>query len=177
MRPRSASAARRRPRTSPPRSSSSRRRRSRRWKGRSRTRSAGCSGTTRRRRRPAPDQNLAARRKPDPAGGRASNVEWAWAWPANRRILYNRASSKPDGSPWSEKKKWVWWDAAAGKWVGKDVPDFTIDKKPDTPAKPGGTGLDAHSGSDPFVMMTDGRGWLFAPEGLVDGPIPTHYEP
>ena len=55
-------------------------------------------------------------------------AEWGWAWPANRRILYNRASAAPDGTPWSERKKYVWWDAEQGKWVGADVPDFVPDR-------------------------------------------------
>ena len=57
------------------------------------------------------------------------------------------------------------------------MPDFTPNKAPNTPPKPGGVGLDAHSGSEPFIMKADGRGWLYAPTGLVDGPLPTHYEP
>ena len=57
--------------------------------------------------------------------------EWGWVWPANRRLLYNRASAKPDGTPWSERKKYVWWDADQGKWVGDDVPDFPATKSPD----------------------------------------------
>jgi formate dehydrogenase major subunit len=64
-----------------------------------------------------------------------------------------------------------------GKWVGLDVPDFPLTKKPDTPAKPDGVGLDYHDGASPFIMKADGKGWLFAPSGLVDGPLPTHYEP
>ena len=64
--------------------------------------------------------NQAARRKP---GSEQSWVapEWGWAWPLNRRILYNRASADPDGKPWSERKALVWWDADAGKWTGHDV--------------------------------------------------------
>ena len=103
--------------------------------------------------------------------------EWAWAWPANRRILYNRASADPAGKPWSERKKYVWWDEAAGKWTGYDVPDFPADKRPDYVAPDDAKGMDAISGDDPFIMMADGRGWLYAPAGLLDGPMPTHYEP
>ncbi len=36
--------------------------------------------------------------------------------------------------------------------------------------------MDAHSGTDPFIMKPDGKGWLFVPKGLKDGPLPTHYE-
>ena len=50
---------------------------------------------------------------------------WGFAWPADRRILYNRASARPDGTPWSERKKLVWWDERQREWTGLDVPDFT----------------------------------------------------
>src|SRR5205085_3124154 len=56
-------------------------------------------------------------------------------------------------------------------------PDFAVAKAPDAQAKPDGIGLDALSGTDPFIMKADGKGWLYAPSGLVDGPFPTHYEP
>jgi formate dehydrogenase major subunit len=124
---------------------------------------------------PAPDRLHPARREPDAAGGSAANGGWAWSWPANRRILYNRASARPDGTPWSERKKWVWWDGA--RWTGRDVPDFPPTKAPSTAAQPEKGGTDAHSGSDPFILTSDGRGWLFVPDGLVDGPLPAHYEP
>ena len=124
---------------------------------------------------PAPNGNLAKRRQPDPAGTMGAHLNWGWAWPANRRVLYNRASADPKGRPWSERKKWVWW--GDGKWEGMDVPDFPADKAPDAPGNPDGTGIDAHSGSAPFIMKPDGMGWLFVPAGLVDGPLPTHYEP
>jgi len=100
-------------------------------------------------------------------------AEWAWAWPANRRILYNRASADPSGKPWSERKRYLWWDEEAGRWAGPDVPDFPPTKRPDFVP----TADDGLSGTDPFVVQGDGRGWLFAPTGLVDGPLPTHYEP
>lgn len=102
---------------------------------------------------------------------------WGFAWPANRRILYNRASADPDGRPWSERKKWVWWDETEQRWTGLDVPDFPPTKPPSSIGKPGATGLDALGGSDPFILKPDGKGWLFAPSGLADGPLPTHYEP
>ncbi len=126
---------------------------------------------------PAPGKLLADRRTPDPPGKPGSQLEWGWAWPANRRVMYNRASADPEGKPWSEKKKWVWWDAAAKKWVGYDVPDFIAVKPPDDKAKPGTPGMDALPGTAPFIMRPDGLGWLFVPAGLVDGPLPTHYEP
>ena len=130
--------------------------------------------------------NRAASRVP----GELISPQWGFAWPANRHILYNRASAAPDGTPWSERKKLVWWDANAegknaqgettkGRWVGieGEVPDFPVTKAPTTPANPTGVGLDYHSGAEPFIMKADGRAWLFAPQGLADGPLPTHYEP
>ncbi len=124
---------------------------------------------------PAPDRNLAASKQPDPPGQPGAQLNWGFAWPANRRLLYNRASADPSGKPWSERKKWVWWDGT--KWTGYDVPDFVVNKPPNAKAKPGGIGLDAHSGTDPFIMKPDGVGWLYVPTGLVDGPLPTQYEP
>jgi formate dehydrogenase major subunit len=120
--------------------------------------------------------NQAARRPPPEAQGPVAG-EWAWAWPANRRILYNRASADPEGRPWSERKAYVWWDAERGEWTGLDVPDFERTKPPSYEPPPGAKGEDALGGADPFVMQGDGKGWLFAPAGLVDGPLPTHYEP
>lgn len=120
--------------------------------------------------------NQAANRVPHGGSGPAQN-EWGWAWPANRRVLYNRASADPSGKPWSERKKYIWWDAEAKKWVGDDVPDFPPELAPDARPEPGQGGPDGLAGDDPFVMQTDGKGWLYAPNGLVDGPLPTHYEP
>ncbi len=122
---------------------------------------------------PQAGRNLARSRKGD---GRAS-LEWGFSWPANRRLLYNRASADPQGNPWSERKKWVWWDAQEGRWTGYDVPDFPLTKPPGYRPAPGAKGLDAHAGDSPFVNMADGKGWLFAASGLRDGPLPTHYEP
>ena len=103
--------------------------------------------------------------------------EWGWAWPANRRILYNRASADPEGRPWSERKKYIWWDEQDGTWTGEDVPDFQPDKRPDYRPPDGAKAQAAIAGHHPFIMQPDGRGWLFAPAGVVDGPLPTHYEP
>lgn len=126
---------------------------------------------------PAPDRNLTASKDPGPQGVPSAFLNWGWAWPANRRVLYNRASADLDGNPWSERKRWVWWDAARGEWVGYDVPDFAATKAPNAPGDPSALGLDFLSGRDPFIMKADGKGWLFVPAGLVDGPLPTHYEP
>ncbi len=120
--------------------------------------------------------NQAARRKP---GGEQNWVagEWGWAWPANRRILYNRASADPEGRPWSERKTLVWWDEERGRWSGHDVPDFKPDKAPGHQPPSGATGPEALSGTDAFIMQADGKAWLYVPSGLTDGPLPTHYEP
>ncbi|MFB7269093.1 formate dehydrogenase [Streptomyces sp. NPDC056244] len=120
--------------------------------------------------------NQAARRKPHTEQDWVA-AEWAWAWPDNRRILYNRASAAPDGTPWSERKAYIWWDPAQGRWTGHDVPDFIPDRAPGYVPPEGATGPDALRGDDPFIMQADGKGWLFAPTGLEDGPLPTHYEP
>jgi len=120
--------------------------------------------------------NQAARRKPKQEQSWVA-PDWGWAWPANRRILYNRASADPDGRPWSEKKALVWWDADKGRWTGHDVPDFIVDRAPSYRPPDGATGTEAISGVDPFIMQADGKAWLFAPAGLVDGPLPAHYEP
>lgn len=124
----------------------------------------------------ADGQNQPARRKP---GREQSWVapEWGWAWPANRRILYNRASADPDGKPWSERKAYVWWDADQGKWVGHDVPDFTATTPPGYRPPDDAQREDAIAGNEPFIMQADGRAWLYVPAGLADGPLPTHYEP
>jgi formate dehydrogenase major subunit len=122
----------------------------------------------------ADEVNQANRRKP----GREQDwvaAEWAWAWPMNRRILYNRASADPDGRPWSERKKYVWWDGE--QWTGYDVPDFKDDKPPDYVPEDGPEAEMALRGDEPFIMQADGKGWLYAPTGLTDGPLPVHYEP
>ncbi len=120
--------------------------------------------------------NQAARRKPGSEQNWVAN-EWGWAWPANRRVLYNRASADPDGRPWSQRKALVWWDEGQRRWTGYDVPDFIADRAPDYRPPDGATGVEAISGTDAFIMQADGKAWLFAPAGLVDGPLPTHYEP
>jgi formate dehydrogenase major subunit len=90
---------------------------------------------------------------------------WAWSWPANRRVLYNRASCDLAGNPFDSDRKQIWWNEGSGKWVGNDVPDFNPASHPKD-----------HMG--PFIMNPEGVGRLFAPIGvLADGPFPEHYEP
>jgi formate dehydrogenase major subunit len=109
--------------------------------------------------------NLTARRGTDDPSGLGIYPNWAFSWPANRRVLYNRASCDVDGKPWDPSRKQVWWNEGAQKWVGNDVPDF----KPDSHPKD-------HMG--PFIMNPEGVGRLFVPIGAVtDGPFPEHYEP
>jgi formate dehydrogenase major subunit len=103
--------------------------------------------------------------------------EWGWAWPGNARILYNRASADPEGRPWSEGKKLVWWDHEAGLWTGLDVPQFEATKPPSYRPALDALGMDSVPGDGPFGAHPDGRGWLFVPYGMSDGPLPVHYEP
>jgi formate dehydrogenase major subunit len=128
---------------------------------------------------PSEDDNRARSRRPDGPGGPGSHQGWSFAWPDNRRTLYNRASADPEGKPWSDRKKMVWWDATAKKWTGTDTPDFTPtkppDMRPDWSKHP--TGMAALGGDDPFIMEPGGKCLLYVPSGLKDGPLPTHYEP
>jgi len=102
---------------------------------------------------------------------------WGFAWPNDCRIIYNRASARPDGKPWSERKKLVWWDEEKKQWTGLDHPDYEKEVSPDTPADvENGKGVKALGGARPFTLHPDGVGWLYVPSGLKDGPLPTHYE-
>jgi formate dehydrogenase major subunit len=122
---------------------------------------------------PRASANKARRREPKDLYGHG----WGFAWPSDRRILYNRASADPEGKPWSERKKLVWWDEEKQKWTGLDVPDFTPDKRPDYEPPQGAQGDDALAGDKPFIMHPDGFGWIWVSSGLKDGPLPAHYEP
>ncbi|MCW2991292.1 MAG: Formate dehydrogenase [Solirubrobacterales bacterium] len=121
--------------------------------------------------------NQVARRRP---GGEQNWIahEWGWAWPMDRRMLYSRASADPDGRPWSERKRYAWWDAEAGSWatLGDNV-DFVADRPPGYVPPEGAEAMDAIGGRDPFIVHPDGLGWLYASSGVLDGPLPTHYEP
>jgi formate dehydrogenase major subunit len=106
--------------------------------------------------------NMMARRDNSDPSGLGNTVNWAFAWPANRRVLYNRASCDPSGKPWDPKRKLVYWDGS--KWTGADVPDFKPDSAP---------GEDMN----PFIMIPEGVGRLFALDKMAEGPFPEHYEP
>jgi formate dehydrogenase major subunit len=121
---------------------------------------------------PRPDENRANQRRSRDLLGHG----WGFAWPSDRRILYNRASARPDGRPWSERKKLVWWDENKKEWTGLDVPDFTRTKAPDYQPPNDACGDEALAGDKPFILHPDGTGWIWAPKGLADGPLPTHYE-
>ena len=102
---------------------------------------------------------------------------WGFSWPNDCRIIYNRASARPDGKPWSERKKLVWWDEQTNQWTGLDNADYDKQTSPDKPSNlENGKGTDALGGSRPFTLHADGVGWLYVPSGLKDGPLPTHYE-
>jgi formate dehydrogenase major subunit len=121
---------------------------------------------------------------------------WGFSWPVNRRLMYNRCSADPIGRPWAKEARlarefarasgtpdaqaargYVYWDELQKKWTGLDVPDFPLTKAPATLAKPDGVGIETHDGASPFIMKPYGKGWLFVPNGLLDGPLPAHYEP
>jgi formate dehydrogenase major subunit len=109
--------------------------------------------------------NQTARRDPSDPSNLGIHPGWGWSWPANRRVLYNRASCDVDGKPWDPTRKQVWWNEGLQKWVGNDVPDFKVDSKPKD-----------HMG--PFIMNPEGVGRIFGPLGaFADGPLPEHYEP
>ena len=109
-----------------------------------------------------PTGNLMARRDNADPTGIGQTLNWAWSWPANRRVLYNRASCDPSGKPFDPKRKLVGWNGSA--WGGADVPDFKVDENP-----AGGMG--------PFIMNPEGVARFFARGGMNEGPFPEHYEP
>ncbi len=108
--------------------------------------------------------NQMARRDNADPWGLGQTLGWAWAWPANRRILYNAASSAPDGKPWDATRRLVQWDGKA--WSGSDVPDIGTNANPGDPDR-----------VQPFIMTAEGVSRLFAPTGMAEGPLPVHYEP
>ncbi len=108
---------------------------------------------------------LMQRRGTDDPSGLGIYPNWAWSWPMNRRVMYNRASCDLNGKPWDADRRQIWWNEAQKKWTGNDVPDFKADSAPKD-----------HMG--PFIMNPEGVGRLFVPlAGMADGPFPEHYEP
>lgn len=108
--------------------------------------------------------NQMARRDNSDPWGIGQTLNWAWAWPANRRVLYNAASCDPTGKPWNGKRRLIAWNGE--RWGGSDVPDIRPDANPND-----------EEAVRPFIMTAEGVARLFAPSGLVDGPLPEHYEP
>ncbi len=108
--------------------------------------------------------NQMARRDNSDPWGNGQTLNWAWAWPANRRILYNAASSAPNGKPWDPTRKLVFWNGK--NWGGADVPDIRADADPNDPNR-----------VNPFIMTAEGVARLFTPTGMAEGPLPEHYEP
>jgi len=106
--------------------------------------------------------NMTARRDTSDPSGLGMYPGWGFSWPANRRVMYNRASCDPSGKPWDPKRKYVWWNGA--KWAGNDVPDMRPDAKPEESV-------------GPFIMNGEGVGRLFGVDRMPDGPFPEHYEP
>lgn len=121
---------------------------------------------------PQPEENRANQRAARDFLGHG----WGFAWPNDCRILYNRASARPDGQPWSARKKLVWWDEQRGEWTGLDQPDFSRRQPPSHQPSAGASGTEALGGDSPFLLHADGRAWIFVPTGLKDGPLPAHYE-
>ena len=108
---------------------------------------------------------LMQRRGTEDPSGLVIYPSWAWSWPMNRRVMYNRASCDVSGKPWDADRRQVWWNEAQKRWVGNDVPDFKADSPPSE-----------HMG--PFIMNAEGVGRIFGPlTAFADGPFPEFYEP
>ena len=104
--------------------------------------------------------NMARRDNTDPDNAGVFG-KWAWSWPLNRRILYNRASADVSGKPWDPSRKLLEWNGTA--WSGYDVPDIAPNAKPGVVS--------------PFIMTAEGTARLFARTLMKEGPFPVHYEP
>ncbi|MDB5992541.1 MAG: formate dehydrogenase, alpha subunit [Herbaspirillum sp.] len=106
--------------------------------------------------------NQMGRRDNSDPSGIGQTLNWAWAWPVNRRVLYNRASCDLAGKPFDPKRKLIGWNGAA--WSGVDIPDFKVDEPPE-------------NGMGPFIMLAEGVARFFARADMAEGPFPEHYEP
>jgi formate dehydrogenase-N alpha subunit len=124
---------------------------------------------------PGPDKkhNLMARRDAKDPSGLMLYPHWSWAWPVNRRIIYNRCAADPQGQPWSKDKTLFQWNGATKTWTKFDVPDFGwINPKTKEQVPP------EVSAKRPFIMLPEGKSRLFVPAGICkEGPLPEHYEP
>ncbi len=109
-----------------------------------------------------PEGNQMARRDNSDPTGIGQTLKWSWAWPANRRIMYNRASCDLNGQPFDPRRALIHWNGS--KWVGADTPDFKLDEPP-------------ANGMGPFIMNPEGVARFFARKGMAEGPFPVHYEP
>jgi len=109
-----------------------------------------------------PAGNLMARRDNSDPTGIGQTLNWAYAWPANRRVMYNRASCDPNGKPFNPQRKLIAWNGTS--WGGADVPDYKADEDPAL-------------GMGPFIMIPEGVGRFFAKGAMAEGPFPEHYEP
>jgi formate dehydrogenase major subunit len=106
--------------------------------------------------------NQMGRRDNSDPTGIGNTLNWAWAWPANRRVLYNRASCDPKGKPWDPTRKLIAWNGT--NWGGADVPDYKADEPPE-------------NGMGPFIMLAEGVARFFSRDSMAEGPFPEHYEP
>jgi formate dehydrogenase major subunit len=109
-----------------------------------------------------PKGNFAQRRDNSDPSGLGVFGNWGFSWPSNRRIQYNRASADPQGKPWSEEKKYIFWNGE--RWTGPDVPDYVPTIPPD-------------QATGPFIMNAEGVSRLWVRGLMADGPFPVHYEP
>ncbi|GIN62719.1 formate dehydrogenase-N subunit alpha [Robertmurraya siralis] len=113
---------------------------------------------------PEKGKNLAKRRD-NKDTGMGNYLNWSYAWPMNRRNLYNRASCDSSGKPWSQEKVSIYWDSVKSEWVGNDIPDFGKTTSPDD-----------QNGTNAFIMLADGVAGIFS-TSTNDGPFSEHYEP
>jgi len=115
------------------------------------------------------DGNMAARRDLTPDQFNVGLYpKWAWSWPVNRRIIYNRASVDLNGEPWDKEHPVIKWNptkGGTGGWDG-DVVDGNYPPMAVDPTKT----------KYPFIMTAEGVSRLFA-QGMADGPMPEFYEP
>ena len=124
---------------------------------------------------PGPDKkdNAMAKRGQDDPTGLGLYPNWSFAWPVNRRIIYNRCSTDPSGRPYNPARVLVAWDEVKKDWIRNDVPDFAWKD-----LKTGKIKTPEESAKAPYMMNPSGVGHLFIAAGKIkDGPLPEHYEP